>query len=190
MRNNLAPPPRSYAVRLPLLVPFLVLPACGLYDDSSPADGSFAGGASGGASSVPPSVECAPMSLGSQTGQLVPPSPLGSRGVEADGCDPSFPGDVQYSWTAPAAGCYRISTLNADDRPAKNTLKVTRATCDGSTVLCSAGNYGYEGPLASSLKGEHLPQGERLVIALTKIEAGPAAVNYSLAISGPYDCHF
>ena len=176
-------------MRRRLRVPFLVLPACGLYDDSSPADDSFGGGGSGGAISVPPSVECAPTSLGSQTGLLVPSSPLASRGVEADGCDPSFPGDVQYSWTAPAAGCYRISTVNASDRPAKYTLKVTRDTCDGSAVLCLV-TAGYGGPLASSLEGEYLPQGERLVIALTKIETGPAAVNYALAINGPHDCRF
>ena len=169
------------AMRLCFLAYFLVLPGCGLYDDHSPVDGAFAGAGSGGANSAPaPSVACAPMPLGSESGVLVPPSPLVSRGVDADGCDPSFPGDAQYSWTAPAAGCYTISTLGPFDRPAKSKLKVTRDTCDGSPVLCSSDNYGYVGPIGP------LAQGDRLVIALTKIEAGNAAVNYSLAVAGPY----
>jgi hypothetical protein len=170
------------AMRLLFLIPLLALPACGLYDDSMPADGSFAGGGSGGGSSAPqPSVECAPKSFGSQTGELVPSSPLISHGVEAHGCDPSFPGDVQYSWTAPATGCYLITTA-AIDRPAKNILKVTRDTCDGAPVLCSTDNYGYSGPLGP------LAQGERLVIAFTKIEAETFAVNHVLHISGPQNC--
>jgi hypothetical protein len=48
-------------------------------------------------------------------------------------------------------------------------------------VLCSAGNYGYVGPIGP------LAQGERLVIALTKIETGHAAINYSLGLAGPYE---
>ena len=185
VRNTLLRAAFFGAMRTLLLVHLLALPACGLYDDSSPADRSLGGAGSGGASPAPaPSVECAPMSLGSQTGLLVPPSPLVSRGVDADGCDPSFPGDAQYSWTAPAAGCYTISTLGPFDRPAHQTLKVTRDTCDGSPVLCSfsGGGYGYAGPIGP------LAQGDHLVIALTKIQAGNSGINYSLAIAGPNVC--
>ena len=148
-----------------LLVPALALSACGLYDDSGPAEGSFAG-AGGGESSAPPPVECAPKSLGTQTGELVPPSALVSRGVGADGCDPSFPGDAQYSWTAPVAGCYTISTIVVDNpgdmHSAKSTLKITHDSCDGEPVLCSTDNYGYGGQIGP------FAQGERLVIAFTK----------------------
>jgi len=167
-------------MRLLFLVPLLALPACGLYDDSM-ASGSFAGAGRGGTNSAPaPPVECTPKSLGSRTGNLVPSSPLTSSGAVADACDPSFPGDVQYSWTAPATGCYTISTI-AVDHPARNTLKVTRDTCDGATVLCVTDGYGYAGPIG------FFAQGDRLVIALTKIQAEVTGENYVLYMSGPFD---
>ena len=174
----------SSAMRLPCHAFLLALSACGLYDDSMPADESFHGAGSGGeSSSPPPSIECAPKLLRSQTGELVPVSPLfpqTSRGVEANGCDPAFPGDAQYSWTAPAAGCYTISTMfpQGDGHPAMNTLKVTRDTCDGAALLCSADNYGYEGALGPG----PLAQGERLIIAFTKAKADTAAGYHSLRI--------
>ncbi len=133
------PAPFSESMRFLFVVPFLALSACGLIEEPPSADGSsFPGGAGGDSSQPPLSVKCAPLSKGSQTGELVPPAPLTSLRVKADGCDPSFAGDVQYSWTAPAAGCYTISTL-ATRHAAPETLKVTRDTCDGSPVPTRSG---------------------------------------------------
>lgn len=181
-RNTPVPRGVLARMRVPFFVLLLALSACGLYDDSTPAEGFRAAAGGGGEPSVPsPSVECAPQSLGSRTGELVPTSALTTRGVVADGCDASFAGDLQYSWAAPAAGCYTISTFPRE-RPAKTTLKITRDTCDGGPVLCVPDNYGYSGQLGP------FAQGERVVIALTNTGADRSTGNYLVGITGPRQC--